>query len=651
MRTLGIDIETYSSKSIKYGVYSYVGASDFTVLLFAYSIDGAEPEIVDFAHGEKLPEYVLKALYDPAVLKTAYNANFEITCLSRYLDKALDPKQWECTSVLALSLGLPGSLAAVGKALGLPEDKQKMAQGKELIQIFCRPRADAGLAVPLLDQPAYLDDGARWRLFKEYSLQDVVTEQEIRRKLVAWKPSEREHDLWTLDQQINGRGVLVDTEFAEGAVECGAEVKAEAMARLRQLTRLRNPNSREQLKAWLEKQLDTEIPALDKAWVAEALKQDLPRGVREVLGLKQLIAKSSLSKYETMLAAKSSDDRVRGMLQFYGAATGRWAGRIVQVHNLPQNHIDDLDTARAVVKARDVKALRGIKDNPSAVLSELIRTAFIAKPGHTFIVADYSAIEARVIAWLAKEGWRQEVFARNGDIYCASASQMFKVPVEKHGVNSHLRQKGKIAELALGYQGSVGALKAMGADKLGISEEELQGIVDRWRKASPAIVRFWRTAEDNVKAVIRAGTARTVRNLRFEYDPVGSRLFIMLPSGRRLAYNSPRIRTVKGEERLLYMGTGLNGTWCEIETYGGKLVENIVQATARDCLGHAMLRLAEAGYNIVMHIHDEVVIEAPTRGAEESLSDVIDIMCKNEAWAKGLTLNADGYVTPYYKKE
>lgn len=667
MKRLGIDIETFSSRDIKkVGVYAYADAPDFEVMLFAYKEDDDPVKIIDLAQGEELPADILQALFDPHVLKTAYNANFEMTCLTKWLGREMDPAQWSCTSVLALTLGLPGFLAGVAGALHFPEDKQKMKVGKRLIDYFCkpcRPTKANGMRtrnLPPKRQNAehtelftdFCKDGDDWELFKEYCRQDVVVEQEIRDRLERYLPSTKEHRLWELDQRINNGGILVDMTLVDNAIRLDFEIRSAALNDMRRLTGLDNPNSRDQLKPWLEARLDTKIDSLDKQYVEDTLKRtNLPADVREILKLKQLVSKTSVKKYEAMKEARCSDGRIHGLLQFYGASrTGRWAGRLVQVHNLPQNHLEDLDTARQVVRDGDLDTLRILYDNPSDVLSQLIRTALVARPGYEFLVADFSAIEARVIAWLAGEKWRLETFAKGGDIYCASASAMFGVPVEKHGQNSHLRQKGKIAELALGYQGSVGALVSMGAARMGIPEKELAEIVTKWRSASPKIVKMWWDAEAAAKQAIRdKKPVPFKRGIVFSVE--SGILFIRLPGGRRIAYPSPKlVEDEKGKASITYMGTDQTSKgWCRLETYGGKLVENIVQATARDCLADAMLRLDEAGYRIRMHVHDEVIIEAPA--GKEKLEDITAIMATNSSWNRGLPLAAAGYVTPYYKKD
>lgn len=651
MKTLGIDIETYSSRDIKkVGAYAYADAPDFEILLFAYAFDDEPVQIIDLAQGEDLPADVLRAIFSPEILKTAYNANFEMTCLAKYFGREMDCRQWSCTSVLALTLGLPGYLEGVGEALNFSEDKQKMGVGKRLITYFCKPcaatTANGGRTRNL---PEHAPD--KWQLFKEYCKQDVVTEREIRNRLTRYTPSVKEHQLWELDQKINSTGVLIDKALVQGAIQCDFDIRSGALEKLRELTGLENPNSVGQLKDWLGKRLEKNIESLNKQWVLEMLaNKELSPLIRSVLELKVLISKTSVKKYKAMLEAQCSDGRIKGLLQFYGAnRTGRWAGRIVQVHNLPQNHIDDLDTARKIVKMADADLLQMLYPNPSDILSQLIRTALIAKPGCTFIVADFSAIEARVIAWLAQERWRQEIFATTGKIYEASASKMFHVPIDQITKGSPLRQKGKVAELALGYQGGPGALIAMGALKMGVPEEELQDIVDKWRKASPHIVQFWWDVEAAVKKAISDKTTVPYRyGIAFIYE--AGMLFIRLPSGRRIAYAKPRVEMNRnGCMSITYLGVNqTNKSWCRLETYGGKLVENIVQATARDCLAEAMLRLDAAGYRLLMHVHDEVIIEAP-KGSDPK--KVVEIMAKNEPWNKGLLMNADCYTTDYYKKD
>ena len=646
MKTLSIDIETYSSVNLaKSGVYRYAASPDFEILLFGYSVDGAPVQVVDLARGEKLPPDILEALTDPTVTKWAFNAQFERICLSRYLGyptgQYLDPSAWHCTMVWAATLGLPLSLEGVGAVLGL--EKQKLKEGKELIRYFCtQSKARDGSLI----RHYPTDAPERWELFKAYNLRDVETEMAIQQKLSKFPVTESEWRNYTLDQQINDRGILLDRTLVTQAIRCDAQYKETHMEQARDVTGLENPNSPVQLKTWLaEKGVDAD--SLSKAAVAEMLEK-ADGEVELALSLRQELAKSSVKKYAAMEAVVGSDDRARGLIQFYGASrTGRYAGRLIQVQNLPQNHLPDLDTARALIRDGNFAAVEMLYDSVPMVLSELIRTAFIPKAGCRFFVADFSAIEARVIAWIAEERWRQEVFASGGDIYCASASQMFHVPVEKHGVNGHLRQKGKIAELALGYGGSVGALKAMGALGYGLQEEELKPLVDAWRLSNPHITKLWWDVDKAVCTCVRERTATETHGIRFQYQ--SGMLFITLPSGRRLAYVKPKMGLNRfGNESVTYEGVGMQKKWLRLESYGPKFVENIVQATSRDILAEAMMRLDAHGYKIVMHVHDEVVIEAP---ADASLAEISAKMSLSPAWAKGLLLRADGYVTDFYRKD
>ena len=646
MKTLSIDIETYSSVNLaRSGVYRYAASPDFEILLFGYSVDGAPVQVVDLARGEKLSPDILEALTDPTVTKWAFNAQFERVCLSRYLGyptgQYLDPSAWHCTMVWAATLGLPLSLEGVGAVLGL--EKQKLKEGKELIRYFCtQSKAKDGSLI----RHYPTDAPERWGLFKAYNLRDVETEMAIQRKLSQFPVTESEWRNYTLDQQINDRGIMLDRTLVTQAIRCDEQFKETHMEQARDVTVLENPNSPVQLKAWLaEKGVDAD--SLSKAAVAEMLEK-ADGEVELALSLRQELAKSSVKKYAAMEAVIGSDDRARGLIQFYGASrTGRYAGRLVQAQNLPQNHLPDLDTARALIRDGNFDAVEMLYDSVPMVLSELIRTAFIPKDGCRFFVADFSAIEARVIAWIAGEHWRQEVFASGGDIYCASASQMFHVPVEKHGVNGHLRQKGKIAELALGYGGSVGALKAMGALNYGLQEDELKPLVDAWRLSNPHITKLWWDVDKAASTCVRERTTTETHGIRFQYQ--SGMLFITLPSGRRLAYVKPKMGLNRfGNESVTYEGVGMQKKWLRLESYGPKFVENIVQATSRDILAEAMLRLDAHGYKIVMHVHDEVVIEAP---ADASLAEISAKMSLSPAWAKGLLLRADGYVTDFYKKD
>lgn len=646
MKTLSIDIETYSSENLaKSGVYRYAESSDFEVLLFGYSADGAPVKVVDLTAGETIPDDVRSALTDPTVTKWAFNAQFERVCLSRYLGypigKYLKPSSWHCTMVWAATLGLPLSLEGVGAVLGL--EKQKLKEGKDLIRYFCTPsKARDGSLI----RHYPTDAPERWSLFKTYNLRDVETEMSIQQKLSKFPVTESEWRNYTLDQQINDRGIMLDRTLVTQAIRCDEQFKRTHMEQARSVTGLDNPNSPVQLKAWLAEK-GVEADSLSKAAVADMLEK-ADGEVELALSLRQELAKSSVKKYTAMQTVVGSDDRARGLIQFYGAnRTGRYAGRLVQVQNLPQNHLPDLDTARALVRSGNTDAVEMLYDSVPLVLSELIRTAFVPKPGCRFYVADFSAIEARVIAWIAGEHWRQEVFANGGDIYCASASQMFHVPVEKHGVNGHLRQKGKIAELALGYGGSVGALKAMGALNYGLQEEELKPLVDAWRLSNPHITKLWWDVDKAASTCVRERTATEIHGIRFYYQ--SGMMFVVLPSGRRLVYVKPKMGLNRfGNESVTYEGVGEQKKWLRLESYGSKFVENIVQATARDILAEAMLRLNAAGYRIVMHVHDEAVIEAPT---DTSLENICSVMGQTPTWASGLLLRADGYICDFYKKD
>lgn len=651
--TLAIDIETYSSADIRYGVYKYADSPDFEIMLLGYAFDDEPVQVADLTR-EEVPARFVQALFDRSVTKTAFNANFEMTCLRKlYPDMPLEC--WECTSILSLYNSLPTGLANVAKILKLGEDKQKDARGKALINYFSKPckptKANGGRT---RNRPEDAPD--KWAEYIEYNRQDVVVERAIRQKLLRLKPTETEHRYWLMDQWINGNGAKVDMQLVRNAIRMNQDYSAHLREEAVRITGLENPNSVAQLKRWVEDRIGETVPALDKKAVTELLeREDIPGDVRRVLEIRQLMGRTSIKKYEAMAQAVCSDGRIHGMFQFYGAMrTGRWAGRIVQLHNLPRSSmpIDELRAARDVVIRGDLEELELLWDNVPDVLSQLVRTAIVAEDGCRFIVDDYSAIEARVIAWLAGEKWRQDVFAKGGDIYCASASAMFGVPVVKHGVNGHLRQKGKIAELALGYGGGIGALKAMGADKMGLTDEELIDIVTKWRRASPAIVRFWWAVDAAVrKAVWNPGEIVTIRQGHLRFHCRFGALFITLPSGRHLVYIHPRIGQNRfGGEAILYAGMEQGTrTWGELETYGGKLVENIVQATARDCLAAAMLRLKNAGYKILMHVHDEVIMEVPKD--KGSMEEVTRIMSMNEPWEKGLVKNADGFEDIYYRKD
>ncbi len=646
MKTLSIDIETYSDIPLqKTGVYRYSGSPNFEILLFGYSIDSGPVQVVDLTCGEHIPKEVLAALEDDSVIKWAFNAAFERVCLSRYLGyptgEYLDPESWHCSMVWAATMGLPLSLEGVGAVLGL--EKQKLTEGKELIKYFCQPCLPTKAnGQRTRNRPFHAPD--KWELFKRYNARDVEAEMGIQQKLSKFPVPPQVWEEYDIDQEINDRGVRIDMELVEQAIDMDARSRQELTDAMKHMTALENPNSVQQMKQWLSDN-GVETDSLGKKVVAELLKTAPPE-LAEVLTLRQQLAKSSIRKYQAMEKTVCSDSRARGMFMFYGAnRTGRFSGRNIQLQNLPQNHLPDLAEARALVRSGDFDAVKLLYEDVPDTLSQLIRTAFIPRDGAQFLVADFSAIEARVIAWFAGETWRQEVFAKGGDIYCASASQMFKVPVEKHGVNGHLRQKGKIAELALGYGGSVGALKAMGALEMGLTEEELPQLVDAWRQANPNIVKFWWAVDKAVMEAVRYKHTTTDYSLTFSCR--SGMLFITLPSGRKLAYVKPKVGTNKfGGECITYEGIGSTKKWERLDSYGPKFVENIVQATARDILCYAMRTLRHC--SIVMHIHDELVIEADPH---MSLDAVCEQMGRTPPWAKGLLLRADGYATPFYKKD
>lgn len=646
MKTLSIDIETYSDQNLaKTGVYRYVESPVFEILLFSYSADGGPVQLVDLACGEHIPAEIIAALEDDSVTKWAYNANFERICLSRHLGYPtghyLEPESWKCSMVWAATMGLPLSLEGVGAVLGL--EKQKLTVGKDLIKYFCQPCAPTKTnGQRTRNLPAHAPD--KWLTFKNYNIRDVETEMSIQARLAKYPVPDSVWDEYHIDQEINDRGVALDMELVQQAIQMDGRSRSELTQAMKDLTALENPNSVQQMKGWLSLN-GMETDTLGKKAVAEMLKTAPPE-LQTVLTLRQQLAKSSVKKYQAMETAVCADGRARGMFQFYGAnRTGRWAGRIIQMQNLPQNHLDDLAEARSLVRSGDFDAVEMLYEDVPDTLSQLIRTAFVPQDGRKFIVADFSAIEARVIAWLAGEQWRQDVFAEGKDIYCASASQMFGVPVEKHGINGHLRQKGKIAELALGYGGSVGALKAMGALDMGLTEDELPPLVAAWRQANPKIVQFWWAVD---RAVMDAVTRKTTTKTHgIVFSARSGMLFITLPSGRQLAYVKPKIGENKfGGSCITYEGVGGTKKWERIDSYGPKFVENIVQATARDILCYAMQTLRCC--SIVMHIHDELVIEADRR---MSLQAVCDQMGRTPPWAKGLQLRADGYETDFYKKE
>ena len=645
MPILSIDIETYSDVDLsKCGVYAYSDSPNFEILLFAYAFDEKPTQIVDLACGERIPERVLAALEDPVVTKAAFNAQFERICISKYLVRRLSPSGWQCTAVQSAMLALPLSLDSVGEVLNI--QRKKLKEGVDLVRFFsmpCKPtKANGGRT---RNRPK--DAPEKWERFKTYCIRDVDAEREIRQKLWKFPIPESEMELYRMDQEINDRGILVDQQLVENAVLCDNQYRQMVTARAYELTGLSNPNSPAQIKGWLAEH-GVEAEKLDKKTV-KGLLTETDGEVLEVLKLRLLMAKTSVKKYEAIERSVCSDGRVHGLLQFYGAnRTGRWAGRLVQVQNLPQNHIPDLELARSLVKEQRFEDLDLLYDSTPEVLSELIRTAFVPKPGCRFIVADFSAIEARVLAWFAGEQWRLDTFAEGGDIYCASASKMFGVPVEKHGVNGYLRQKGKIAELALGYGGAVGALTSMGALDMGLQEEELQPLVSQWRNSNPHITKFWWDVDAAAVKAVKERTEMAMGKLCFTYR--SGILFITLPSGRKLSYIKPRMTQNRfGRESLSYEGVGESKKWMRLETYGPKLVENIVQATARDLLAQAMLRLRNKKFEIVMHIHDEAVLEVPegVSGVEE----ICQIMSEQPDWAAGLPLRADGYECAFYKKD
>ena len=646
MKTLSIDIETYSDIPLqKTGVYRYCESPNFEILLFGYSIDSGPVQVVDLACGEHIPKEVLAALEDDSVIKWAFNAAFERVCLSRYLGyptgEYLDPESWHCSMVWAATMGLPLSLEGVGVVLGL--EKQKLTEGKELIKYFCQPCLPTKAnGQRTRNRPFHAPD--KWELFKRYNARDVEAEMGIQQKLSKFPVPPQVWEEYDIDQEINDRGVRIDMELVEQAIQMDARSRQELTDAMKRMTALENPHSVQQMKQWLSDN-GMETDSLGKKVVAELLKTAPPE-LAEVLTLRQQLAKSSVRKYQAMEKTVCSDNRARGMFMFYGAnRTGRFSGRNIQLQNLPQNHLPDLAEARALVRSGDFDAVELLYEDVPDTLSQLIRTAFIPRDGAHFLVADFSAIEARVIAWFAGEIWRQEVFSKGGDIYCASASQMFKVPVEKHGINGHLRQKGKIAELALGYGGSVGALKAMGALEMGLTEEELPQLVDAWRQSNPNIVKFWWAVDRAVMEAVRYKHTTTDYGLTFSCR--SGMLFITLPSGRKLAYVKPKVGTNKfGGECITYEGIGSTKKWERLDSYGPKFVENIVQATARDILCYAMRTLRCC--SIVMHIHDELVIEADPH---MSLDAVCEQMGRTPPWAKGLLLRADGYATPFYKKD
>lgn len=660
IHTLSIDLETFSDVDLKKcGVYKYASSPNFEILLFGVSVDGGEVTVYDLASGDTVPEEIIKALSDDSVIKWAYNASFERICLSVWLRRNypqhfssysieedtvrnyLDPSSWRCSLVWGAYMGLPLSLEGIGKVLKL--ENQKMAEGKALIRYFCVPckptKANGGRMRNLPEH-----DPVKWSTFIAYNKRDVETEMAIQQKLSKFPVPDFLWEEYHLDQEINDRGIQLDMVLVEQAIDIDERSREELSAKMRQLTALENPNSVQQMKEWLTKH-GLEVDSLDKKAVKELLKTAPPE-LAEVLELRRQLAKSSVKKYQAMQNAVCADGRARGMFQFYGAnRSGRWAGRLIQLQNLPQNHMAHLEDARSLVRSGDYALLSALYDSVPEVLSELIRTAFVPRDGYKFIVSDFSAIEARVLSFLAGESWRLKVFAENGDIYCASASAMFHVPVEKHGQNAHLRQKGKIAELALGYGGSVGALKSMGALEMGLAEEELQPLVDAWRTSNPNIVQLWWDVDNAVKTTVRQRLDTETHGIRFRYR--SGMLFIVLPSGRQLCYVKPKMGTNKfGGDSVTYEGVGSTKKWERIESYGPKFVENIVQAVSRDILMYAIRTLSHCF--IVGHVHDELIIEC-SMGV--SLDAVCEQMGRTPPWIKGLNLRADGYETMFYKKD
>ncbi|MEG3071798.1 MAG: DNA polymerase [Candidatus Syntrophopropionicum ammoniitolerans] len=650
MHVISIDIETFSDIDLgKCGVYRYAESPSFDILLFSYSMDDGQIKLIDLASGEILPEEIINALMDASIIKTAFNANFERVCLMKYLCRILgkevylDPSSWRCSEVQAAMLGLPLHLEGVAQVLQLEE--QKMSEGKALIRYFCMPcKPTAANGGRKRNLPS--DAPEKWEQFKAYNIRDVEVELAIRKKLEKYPIPEAEHDLYVLDQKINDRGFQADMNFVMQAITCDRQFSVAATEKAYELTGLENPNSVAQLKDWLVSR-GVEVENLSKKNVQE-LVGETEGEVKETLKLRLLMAKTSVRKYEALERAVCSDGRVHGLLQFYGAnRTGRWAGRLVQVQNLPQNHLEDLKLARDLVKEGRFEDIELLFGNTPGVLSELIRTAFVPKEGHRFIVADFSAIEARVISWLAGEKWRLEVFASHGKIYEAAASMMFHVPIEEVTKGSPLRQKGKISELACGYGGGVGALKAMGALEMGVEEDELQGLIDNWRTANPRIVNFWWEVDKAAITAVKERTKTRTHGIIFTYQ--SGMLFVTLPSGRNLVYVKPKLMLNKfGREGLTYEGIGATKKWERIETYGLKIVENIVQATSRDLLADAMLRLDQAGFVIVAHVHDEVICEVPE--GESSVEEICSFMSKGPKWAQGLPLTADGYECEFYQK-
>ena len=636
MESISLDIETYSSVNLsKSGVYKYAESKDFDIILFAYSVDYGEIKVIDLTKREEIPQDIKLALKDIHVKKWAFNANFERVCLSKYLREDLNPVGWRCSMVLSAYVGLPLSLEAVGSVLNLPY--QKLKEGKSLIKYFCCPNKENKRNLPT-------NDKLKWEIFKEYNKRDVLVEMEIQKRLKKYNLPDSEWENYYLDQIINDRGIMIDKDFVREALICDEKYKKNVKEKLKNLTQIENPHSIVEMKNYLKKQ-NLSLLSLDKKYLREVLP-NLNEDVKEVLKLRQELCKSSVKKYVAMENVMGKDKRARGLIQFYGTKTGRYAGRLIQVQNLPKNYLSDLEVARDLVKCGHGENLDFLYDSVEDVLSQLIRTAFIPKEGCEFIVADFSAIEARVLSWLSKEKWRMEVFEKGGDIYCESASKMFKVKVEKNGENSHLRDKGKIAELALGYGGSVGALKAMGATSF-LKEEELQSLVNAWRNANPHITYLWYEVDKIIKKVIINKVSMKLYNLQFIYE--NNMLFILLPSKRKLCYRNPKIATNKfNKSSIVYEGVNSNKKWAQIESYGAKFVENIVQAIARDLLCEAIKNLHNKNFRVVLHVHDEVVVEIEKN--KSSVEEICNLMTISPSWAKDLSLKAEGYKCEFYRK-
>lgn len=659
LRKLHVDLETYSDVDIgKVGLYRYVDSRAFEILLIAYALDDGPVTVIDLTQ-EDMPEWLVMALTDFAYLKVAHNATFERVCLSKYLGVRLQPDQWECTMVHAMMLGLPASLKDVGKTLGLPEDKQKMSEGRALITYFCKPckptKANGGRT---RNRPS--DAPEKWDTFVAYNKRDVETEQEIDRQLNRMPIPKSEKELYCLDQDMNDHGLMIDRKMLDIIIEYSDKYTKALKKEAEELTGGININSIIQLTNWIQQVEDIELKSLTKEDVADLLKKDdLGSDTRRVLEIRQEVGKTSVKKYNKTLEALCSDGRLHGVLQFYGAGrTGRWAGRLLQVQNLPRNVFDDIGLARDLVLSQRWDELTMLYDSINDVFATLIRTMIIPPEHYAFAVADYSAIEARVIAWLAGEKWRQDTFKNGGDIYCASAEQMFHVPVEKHGRNAHLRKKGKVAELALGYQGGVNAMKRMGGEAMGMTEEEMLDIVQKWRKKSPHIVALWNRIQIAVIKTIESGKDSYLsikeKEIRFHMNFIENMEFlqIYLPSGRYICYAEPKLEETERGYQITYMGQNqTTHKWEQLKTYGGKLTENIVQAIARDCLALTLMRISKTGYWTVMHVHDEVIVEVPKEMANKCLEQIEGIMVEPIPWAPGLILTADGFTSNYYRKD